>query len=118
MIPGELAGSHLAVACLLAVAELGLSLGRCCSCVFGVKLANSRALFGCNKRLEILTKRLLDRCARPAVGAVPGQATGQREDHFLPATIHFLSNRLGWRVLEFINEPLEAVTNVVCKGSP
>jgi acetyl esterase/lipase len=72
IVAGVSAGGHLAVSCLLAIAEEGLAKprGALLLCPW-VNLKNASPSFETNRHKDTLSKSLLDRCVK-AIGAGPG----------------------------------------------
>jgi acetyl esterase/lipase len=72
VVAGVSAGGHLAISCLLAIAEEGIAKPRGTLLLYPwVNLRNSSPSFETNRHNDTLSKSLLDRCVK-AVGAGPG----------------------------------------------
>ncbi|CAK7211180.1 hypothetical protein SBRCBS47491_001026 [Sporothrix bragantina] len=96
VIAGASAGSHLALTCLLGIAEVGLPKPAAGLLLFPwISLKNDSPSFRRNKHKDVLTKSLLDRCAALVVGK-GSEDTGAHEG-------------VDWNQLELVdlNRPLQ-----------
>ncbi|KIH86633.1 hypothetical protein SPBR_08472 [Sporothrix brasiliensis 5110] len=77
VVSGESAGAHLALTCLMGIAQAKLPTPAASLLLFPwISLTNSSPSFERNKYKDVLTKSLLDRCAAEVLGKDAGAGAG------------------------------------------